>query len=65
MESYTCPTCNQPVERDLLVFMKHTDAHIMAEMRKTHPEKVFEEGVCGPCSEHFKQSLGKRFVEKV
>lgn len=34
MQIYTCPTCGQEMERDLLLFMKHTDQHIQDEMKK-------------------------------
>jgi hypothetical protein len=46
MTTYTCPTCMQSIDRDLLVFIKHTDVHI-EEVRRAvlykrthHPSRL-------------------------
>ena len=42
MTTYTCPTCMQSMDRDLLLFIKHTDIHMReareaaAILRKRH-----------------------------
>lgn len=38
METYTCPTCQERIERDLLVFVRHTDQHILEEMEREYAE---------------------------
>lgn len=60
MDAYTCGTCGKKVERDLVVFMKHTEAHIIAEIQKAHPEWAAKDGICPPCLDYFKKALGKR-----
>ena len=37
MEVYTCGVCNQKMERDLVVFMNHTQQHIVDEIKKSTP----------------------------
>ena len=59
MNTYTCPTCNEKIERDLIVFMKHTDEHIIEAIRKSHPEWVSDKGICGKCLDYFKRAMGK------
>lgn len=59
MQSYTCGACGDSVERDLIVFMKHTEGHIIAEIQKKHPEWKTEDGICQPCLDFYKKALGK------
>jgi hypothetical protein len=47
------------MERDLLVFVKHTDSHILEELKKQHPEWITQEGFCLKCLEYFKKAMGK------
>ena len=35
MTPYTCPTCDEKMTRDLLLFTRHTEEHIAEEMVKT------------------------------
>lgn len=39
MAGYVCPTCGHEMQRDLLLLKDHTDAHIVDELKKSHPEK--------------------------
>ena len=39
MQIYTCPTCGEEMDRDLLLFMQHTDRHIQEEIRKKNNKK--------------------------
>ena len=59
MEAYTCPTCGAKMERDLLLFTRHTDQHIVDEIKKQHPNWVTQDGFCLRCLEYFKKSIGK------
>ena len=34
MQTYTCPTCQETMERDISLFIKHTEEHILEEMEK-------------------------------
>ena len=53
MNIYTCPTCGSKMERDLLLFKKHTDDHIVAELKKQNPAWVTDDGYCQPCLDYF------------
>lgn len=54
---YTCPTCGNQMERDLLLFTSHTEAHVVEELKKKHPNWITSEGYCPKCLEHYKASL--------
>ncbi len=57
MQTYTCPTCGEKMERDLSLFMEHTDKHIVDEVRKQNPAWVTKEGYCPKCLEYFKSQM--------
>ncbi|GEM_PF-774853 len=57
MAIYTCPTCEAKMERNLLLFIEHTDQHIVDELKKKHPNWITEDGFCPRCLDHFKQSM--------
>ncbi|MBI3315678.1 MAG: hypothetical protein HYZ87_01710, partial [Candidatus Omnitrophica bacterium] len=59
MQVYTCPTCGSSMERDLLVFIRHTDSHIIDELKKKHPEWITQGGFCVQCLDYFKKAMGK------
>ena len=59
MTSYTCPTCGNKIERDLVLFYKHTDRHILEELEKQHPQWVTNDGYCPKCLDFFKKAMGK------
>lgn len=45
------------MERDLLLFIGHTDAHILQELKKRHPEWITHEGYCQKCLDHFRAAM--------
>lgn len=59
MAGYTCPTCGEKMERDLLLFMNHTDQHVIEELKKQHPSWITQDGFCLQCLEYFKKAMGK------
>ena len=58
MAVYTCPTCGEKMERDLSLFMDHTDRHIIDEVKRLHPNWITPDGYCPKCLEHFKHAMG-------
>ena len=54
---YVCPTCGEKMERDLLLFIRHTDAHVVEELKKKNPKWITDDGYCPKCLEHYKASL--------
>ena len=58
MERYVCPVCKEELERDLMVFLKHTDHHIIAEVLKEHPQWAHQDGICKECLDYYTQSMG-------
>ncbi len=57
MQTYTCPTCGEKMERNLSLFMDHTEKHIVDEVRKQNPAWVTKEGFCHKCLEYFKNQI--------
>ena len=57
MATYTCPTCGTVMQRDMTVFTRHTDQHIMDEIKRLHPKWVAEDGFCPKCLDFFKQEM--------
>lgn len=54
MSDYNCPLCNKNVPRDLMVFLQHTDSHIIAAIQKQNPSWVEKDGSCQKCAEFYR-----------
>ncbi len=59
MQNYTCSVCNMKVERDFLVYMKHTDEHIINEIKKKHPDWATKDGLCQKCTDFYTKAMGR------
>ena len=56
--TYICPTCGEPVERDILVFLRHTDRHIIETLKELHPEWVEADGESPKVLDFYRAQLG-------
>ncbi len=45
------------MERDLALFLSHTDQHVIDQIKREHPEWATADGVCKPCAEYYKKQL--------
>lgn len=54
---YKCSTCNETIEGDLLVYIDHTQKHIMDEIKLRHPEWVEKDGLCQKCADYYKEQM--------
>ena len=57
MASYQCPLCGRQMDRDLILFLDHTNEHIIERIKVSHPEWVAENGVCKPCMDYYKGEI--------
>lgn len=57
MPSYRCPLCGRTLERNLVLYLGHTDQHVIDKIKEEHPEWVEANGVCKPCAEYYKRQL--------
>ena len=57
MAGYRCPLCNRNMERDLVLFLDHTQQHVIDQIKKKHPEWVSEDGACKPCAEYYEKEI--------
>lgn len=54
---YKCNVCGEHVEGDLLVYIDHTEGHIMEEIRADHPDWVQKDGLCAKCVEYYRSQM--------
>lgn len=54
---YTCSACGEKVKGDVLVYINHTEQHIIDEIKAKHPEWVEEDGICQRCVDYFKGQI--------
>lgn len=62
---YKCGVCGQHVENDLLIYIDHTEAHIVDEIRAVHPTWAGKDGLCKKCIEYYRNEMkGKSSKEE-
>lgn len=59
MSTYTCPTCGETMQRDMELLYRHTEKHIVDEIKKKNPQWVTENGYCEKCVNYYKNEMGK------
>lgn len=45
------------MERNLILFLDHTEKHIIDRIKEAHPEWVAQDGVCKPCAQYYRSQL--------
>jgi len=55
--AYQCSVCQQTVQDDLLVYIAHTEKHIMDEIKANHPEWAEKDGVCQKCVDYYRGQM--------
>ncbi|MCK5012632.1 MAG: hypothetical protein KAS66_02345, partial [Candidatus Omnitrophica bacterium] len=62
---YKCSVCDEHVKDDLLVYINHTETHIMDEIRASHPDWAEKDGLCKKCIDYYRDQLkGKSSKEE-
>ncbi len=54
---YQCSVCGQMVGREILVYMDHTEKHIIDLIQHDHPDWKEDDGVCRKCKEYYEAEL--------
>lgn len=54
---YKCGVCQEKVEGDLLVYINHTEKHIIDEIKDSHPDWVEKNGICRKCVEYYRGQM--------
>jgi len=57
MSHYKCPLCGKEVERDVTLFLDHSNEHVIDAIKKDHPDWVESDGTCQPCADYFEKQL--------
>ena len=58
-KDYKCPVCENLFPRDLIVFLNHTNGHILDKIKERHPDWASPEGICPQCVEYYEKLLKK------
>jgi hypothetical protein len=45
------------MDRDLVVFLDHTNQHVIDRIKQAHPEWITENGACQPCVAYYEGQL--------
>ena len=54
---YQCAACGTIMSGDLLVYVDHTEKHIVDLVKHDHPDWVEKDGLCQKCLEYYKAEL--------
>lgn len=54
---YKCSVCGEVLEHDLLVYMDHTEQHIVDEIKAKHPDWEEKNGLCKKCVEYYRSQI--------
>ena len=54
---YRCSVCNQKVGSDMLVYLDHTEKHVLELVKTDHPDWVESSGICQKCVEYYRSEL--------
>ncbi len=54
---YQCSVCKQKVMGDMIVYMDHTQKHIIDLVKHDHPDWVEQDGICQQCVSYYEQEL--------
>lgn len=57
MTTYQCPMCGRSMDRNLILFLDHTNQHVIDQIKKKYPEWVAEDGICKPCADYYTLQL--------
>ncbi len=60
---YICSVCSQRVPGDMVLYIDHTQKHIMDLIKHDHPDWGGEDGVCKPCVEYYQKELHGSFFK--
>ena len=55
--SYQCAACGEVINADLLVYVDHTEKHIVELLKHDHPEWVEKDGVCKKCLDYYRAEI--------
>lgn len=57
MTNYQCPLCGNTMARDLVLFLDHTNQHVIDKIKQSHPEWIAENGACKPCVDYYQTQI--------
>ena len=55
--NYVCPVCSRTMPRDIIVFLEHTDAHVIDKIKASNPKWAASDGICEPCVAYYRSQI--------
>ena len=54
---YQCSVCGEKIKNDVLLYINHTEKHVIDEIKDKHPEWAEKDGLCQKCVDYYKGQL--------
>ncbi len=54
---YQCNVCGARVGADMIVYLDHTEKHVIDLVKHDHPEWIEQNGICQKCLEYYQGEL--------
>ena len=61
---YQCGVCGQKVGHDMIVYIDHTEKHIVDVIKSEHPDWVEKNGLCVKCLSYYRGELKEGFFSE-
>jgi len=59
---YKCSVCGHKIPGDLIVYINHTENHVVEEIKKDHPHWVEANGLCPQCRAYYRGEMKGGFM---
>ena len=55
--AYRCAACGEVLEGDMVVYVDHTEKHIVELLKHDHPDWAEKDGICQKCLDYYRAEL--------
>ena len=55
--TYECSVCQQKITGEMMMYIDHTEKHVIDLIKHDHPDWVEKDGVCQKCAEYYRQEI--------
>lgn len=61
--TYVCSVCKQKVSGDMMVYVAHTENHVMDLIKRDHPDWIEKDGLCAKCADYYRGEIKGSFFK--
>ncbi len=54
---YVCTVCQKKIPGDMIVYLDHTEKHIIDLVKNDHPDWIEKDGICKACAEYYHSEI--------